>query len=70
MTDWPALGDLYVEGEIIRYTTLGANGFSGCQRGLHGTTISAHPAGTPVGHLVNCWREAVASTVYCPDVNS
>ncbi|MBI2297478.1 MAG: hypothetical protein HYU66_00755 [Armatimonadetes bacterium] len=70
VADWPPLGDLYVEGEIIRYTAHTANGFGGCLRGLHGTTIGAHPAATPVGHLVNCWREAVASTVYCPDVNS
>ncbi len=69
-TGWPALGDLYIEGEIIRYTKLGAKGFSACQRGLHGTTISAHPAGAPVGRLVNCWQEHVAGTVYCPDVNT
>lgn len=39
MTDWPEQGDFYLEGEIIRYTGRTDTGFTGCQRGLHETTI-------------------------------
>jgi len=67
--DWPETGDLYVEGEIIRYSRRTEAGFAECQRGLHGTTISAHAAGARVGHLVNCFPNW-GNTVYCPDVNS
>ena len=66
---WPEKGDLYVEGEIIRYEKLTPNGFAPCQRGLYGTTVIAHPEGARVGHLVNCFP-IWGHTVYCPDVKS
>lgn len=66
---WPDRGDLYVEGEILRYVRRTETGFAECQRGLHGTTIAAHPAGARVGNLVNCFPNW-GNTVYCPDVNS
>ncbi|NLX57029.1 MAG: hypothetical protein GXY58_18125 [Planctomycetaceae bacterium] len=68
-TDWPDQGDLYVDGEIIGYAKRGDAGFTECQRGLHGTTATAHPAGTPVGHLVNCFP-IWGHTVYCPDIHT
>ena len=67
--DWPEKGDLYVEGEIVRYEKLTPNGFAQCQRGLHKTTVVAHPEGAPLGHLVNCFP-IWGYTVYCPDVKS
>ncbi|MHB8972239.1 MAG: hypothetical protein ACYC4N_17505 [Pirellulaceae bacterium] len=67
--DWPSHGDLLVDGEIIRYATRTDTGFIECQRGLHGTTATAHPAGTRVGHLVNCFP-IWGSTVYCPNIHS
>ncbi len=67
--DWPSQGDLYVDGEIIRYATRIDTGFTECQRGLHGTTATAHPAGTRVGHLVNCFP-IWGSTVYCPNIHT
>ena len=68
-SDWPDRGDLYVDGEIIRYAARTDTGFTECQRGLHGTTATAHPAGTRVGHLVNCFP-IWGSTVYCPDLRT
>ncbi len=67
--DWPKQGDLYVEGELVRYEKLAPNGFVQCQRGLYGTTVSAHPEGAPLGRLVNCFP-IWGHTVYCPDVKS
>ena len=67
--DWPDQGDLYVDGEIIRYATRTDTGFTECQRGLHGTTATAHPAGTRVGHLVNCFP-IWGGTVYCPNIHT
>lgn len=66
---WPDQGDLYVDGEVIRYTRRTDSGFQECQRGLHGTTAGAHAAGTPVGHLVNCFP-IWGGTVYCPDLRT
>lgn len=66
---WPEKGDLYIEGEIVRYEKLTPNGFAQCQRGLHKTTVVAHAEGTRVGHLLNCFP-IWGHTVYCPDVNS
>jgi len=66
---WPEKGDLFVEGEIVRYEKLPPNGFAQCQRGLHKTTVVAHDEGAPVGHLVNCFP-IWGYTVYCPDVKS
>lgn len=67
--DWPEQGDLFLEGEIVRYTRRSDYGFSDCQRGLHGTTVIAHAAGTPVGHLVNCFN-MWGNCIYAPDLNS
>ena len=67
--DWPEQGDLYLEGELVRYAKRLQQGFSGCQRGLHGTTVVSHAADARVGHLVNCfplWNNAV----YSPDVKT
>jgi len=69
VADWPEQGDLYLEGEIVRYARRTGNGFAECQRGLHNTTVTAHPAGAQVGHLVNCFN-MWGSCVYAPDVNS
>jgi hypothetical protein len=69
VADWPDKGDLFVEGEIIRYTRRTDTGFAECQRGLHGTTAAAHAAGTPVGLLVNCFG-MWGNVVYAPDVKS
>jgi len=66
---WPEKGDLYLEGELIRYGKRTAGAFTECQRGLYGTTVAAHPEGARVGHLVNCFP-IWGYTVYCPDVNS
>jgi hypothetical protein len=66
---WPESGDLYLEGEVIRYAKRTANGFAQCQRGLHGTAAGSHPAGARIGHLVNCFP-IWGYTVYCPDVTS
>ena len=40
-------GDLYVDGEIIRYATRTDTGFIECQRGLHGTTADCTPGRYP-----------------------
>jgi hypothetical protein len=69
LADWPEKGDLYLEGEIVRYGKRTASEFADCQRGLYGTTITAHPQGAKVGHLVNCFP-IWGYTVYCPDVRS
>jgi hypothetical protein len=67
--DWPEKGDLYLEGEIIGYSQRTATGFAQCRRGLYGTTIVAHPQGTRVGCLVNCFP-IWGYTVYCPDART
>jgi len=69
VADWPEQGDLFLEGEIVRYTRRTEAGFAGCQRGLHGTTVAAHAVGTPVGHLVNCFN-MWGNCIYAPDVRS
>ncbi len=66
---WPEKGDLYLEGEILRYGRLLPNGFAECERGLHGTTVGAHAAGTRLGHLVNCFN-MWGNVIYAPDVNT
>ena len=66
---WPEQGDLYLEGEIVRYAKLTATGFAQCQRGLHGTTVAAHGQGARIGNLVNCFP-IWGNTVYCPDVKT
>jgi hypothetical protein len=68
-SDWPETGDLLLDGEVIHYAGRTARGFTRCQRGLYKTTVSNHPAGASVGHLVNCFP-IWGFTVYSPDVNS
>ena len=69
VADWPDRGDLYAEGEIIRYTRKTDQGFADCQRGLWGTTVGAHVAGAPLGHLVNCF-DIWGYTIYAPDIKT
>ena len=69
LDDWPEKGDLFVEGELIRYTGRGESTFTGCTRGLHGTTTKEHAAGTEVGHMVNCFPMWDA-VIYAPHVES
>lgn len=69
LSAWPDRGDLYLEGEIIQYGRRTASAFLDCRRGLHGTTISSHPADARAGHLVNCFP-IWGHTVYCPDAGS
>ncbi len=69
LADWPQDGDLYVEGEIVRYTKRTASGFAGCQRGLYGTTVAVHREGTRIGRLINCFP-IWGFTVYSPDIRS
>ena len=66
---WPGKGDLLVDGEVIRYTKRTPTGFSECQRGLYGTTVSPHAAGLRLGHLVNCF-DIWGFTVYAPDITT
>jgi len=66
---WPDKGDLIIDGEIVRYARLTDTSFVECTRGLHGTTVSAHPAGAAVGHLVNVFP-MWGSCIYAPNVNS
>ena len=68
-TGWPERGDLYLDGEIVQYLKRTDTGFAECQRGLHGTTIAAHPVGATVGRLVNCFP-IWGHTVYCPDIKT
>ncbi|OGV69535.1 MAG: hypothetical protein A3K19_13950 [Lentisphaerae bacterium RIFOXYB12_FULL_65_16] len=66
---WPDTGDLFVDGEIVRYAKKTPTGFAECQRGVFGTTVAPRPAGTRVGYLVNCFP-IWGYTIYCPDVET
>ena len=66
---WPDEGDLLIGGEVVRYGRRTETGFADCTRGLHGTTVGAHPEGAKVGHLVNVFG-MWGSCIYAPDVNS
>ena len=68
-TGWPERGDLNVTGEIVRYTKRADTGFANCERGLYGTTVTAHAAGASLGHLVNCF-DIWGYTVYAPDIST
>lgn len=68
-SDWPEKGDLFIDGELVRYGQRTEGGFAQCQRGLHGTEVREHAAGTKVGHLVNCFS-MWDHVIYAPDVNS
>lgn len=69
LAEWPEQGDLYIEGEIVRYAKRSENSFTECTRGMHKTTITAHPVGTKVGHLVNCFN-MWGNCVYAPDLKT
>ncbi len=69
LSAWPASGDLLIAGEVVRYSGRTAERFTGCSRGLHGTRVSAHAAGTRVGHLVNCFG-LWGYCIYAPAVGS
>jgi len=69
VSDWPERGDLFLDGELVRYSGRAATSFSGCTRGLHGTEARSHAAGTPVGLMVNCFS-MWDHVIYAPDVNS
>ena len=69
LADWPDKGDLFLEGEIVRYARRTENRFGECQRGLHRTHVAAHPAGARVGHLPNCFKFG-GNLSYSPDMSS
>jgi len=66
---WPDTGRLYVDGEIVEYGRRTGSGFAECKRGIHRTTVAPHPAGTRVGHLVNCF-DFWGNYKYVPDVRT
>ncbi len=47
-TNFTASGSIYIQGEKIDYTALGAGQFTGLSRGTGGTVAADHPAGTVV----------------------
>ena len=67
--EWQPHGDLFLEGEIVRYAKRLPNGFAECRRGVHQTTVVPHPAGTRLGHLVDCFP-IWGFNIYCPDIKS
>lgn len=69
LADWPDSGDLFLDGELVRYARKTDTGFADCTRGLHGTDVRPHRAGTPVGLMVNCFP-IWGHVIYAPDVNS
>ena len=59
--------DLRLGDEIVTYDDLQTSppyGFTGCQRGAHGTVAAAHPAGTSIDNL------AEFINYYLPDIKS
>lgn len=66
---WPEQGDLFLDGELVRYGERSGNRFLACVRGLHGTRVSPHPAGTRVGRLVNCFPNW-GHCIYAPSADS
>lgn len=66
---WPPKGDLFVNGEVVRYTGRQGNRFTGCTRGFHDTRTLDHPAGTGVGLLVNCFP-IWGGCIYTPEIES
>ena len=56
LKDWPETdGDLYVNGEIVRYKSHTDNTFQNCERGFRGTNRQTCKAGQKIGLIVNCW---------------
>ena len=66
---WPDTGDLFIDGEVVRYAQRTEAGFAKCGRGFHGSTAAAHPGGTHVSHLVNCF-DMWGSVIYAPDLKT
>ena len=62
--------DLRIGDEIITYDdlqTMPPYGFTGCIRGAHGTTVSAHPAGSAIDNFsefIGFYRPDVKSQLY------
>lgn len=50
--DFPASGAISIEDEIIFYTGITSNSFTGCGRGQDGTSAAAHASGTAVQGLI------------------
>jgi hypothetical protein len=69
LATWPEQGDLFLDGELVRYASRAGDRFAGCTRGLHGTRVAPHPAGTRVGNLVNCFP-IWGHCIYAPAVGS
>ena len=44
-----------IDDELIQYDKTGPDGLSGCVRGLYGTTVAEHKAGTPVAHFIRAY---------------
>ena len=69
LAEWPESGDVFIDGELVRYARRADDRFLECQRGLHDTTVAAHAAGTPVGLLKNVFG-MWGNVIYAPDANS
>jgi len=69
LAEWPESGDVFIDGELVRYARRADDRFLECQRGLHDTTVAAHAAGTPVGLLNNVFG-MWGNVIYAPDANS
>lgn len=46
-------GLIKLENEIVKYTTKGANEFSGLTRGYNSTTATSHPSGVDITHPIS-----------------
>jgi len=64
VADWPEQGDLFLEGEIVRYTR-GPRRDSRVSTGAAWHHVTAHAEGAPVGYLVNCFN-MWGSCIYSP----
>ncbi|MBT3378164.1 MAG: hypothetical protein HN742_27075 [Lentisphaerae bacterium] len=69
LSTWPDKGDLFVNGEVVRYTGREKNRFTGCTRGLHDTRKLNHPTETDIGLLVNCFP-IWGGCIYTPEIES
>ena len=69
LSQWPENGDLNLDGEVVKYSGKDGNRLTGCERGLYGTLKKAHPKGSAVGVLVNCFP-VWGHTKYTPDIES
>ena len=69
VAEWPEEGDLFIDGEVVRYQELGDHKFEGCTRGMHGTAVGSYPEGTRAGLLANCFN-MWGNVIYAPDVDS